>query len=565
MLYKYPIYPLSDGYGIHLEVVKPAQGIVKMASEISNEASTYVKTLQPDNNIVYILTNALGASEFYGPNKNLDYTPEAELSGGGNEYGYMTFSNAFVYRDHLNKDPKYKVGDVLRAFYNPRMHRTELLLAVYKHKAPDIVLRLEQMEQSNDLVGVSYGLKCPSEVCSICGNRNTTRPTRCVHLKYELGKVYPNGSKTMAITEKPIFYDISFVWNRANLEAIVMTKLASVAAVDEQTKNSAVDKIVETNPSVLEVYQNLSDKVVAKLVQNEPDISPEEIAALGEVPLKQILASLSVLGIMLSPEELIAVLKRKPKEITDLGKFSWVDANPKVYDIMVNKIAARSFYRPFILDRLMYKQAEGETVLSPPLTTPPVGLGAAIKREVYGPHPTPILAEGAGLRGLIFNHIMTPEQRVYTVYKNKLLNLFSASSIRLMPTLAVLLAMGFGVHYFRKALDAGSRPLERFPRFIEAGSVNPISIADVHQAALSGIMIPSQPVQFTSQYQDLVSGIPAAYILGKGIDALDISEKELQNLDKNSNASYGKIYDTEEAAKTDLKIIETLYSGGYTK
>lgn len=558
MLYKYPIYPLSDGYGIHLEVVKPAEGIVKMASEISGEASNYVKTLQPDNDIIYVLTNALGASEFYGPNKNLDYTPEAELAAGGSEYGYLTFSNAHVFRDHLNKDPKYKIGDVLRAFWNPRMHRVELLLAVYKHKAPDIADRLNQMEQTNDLVGVSYGLKCPSEVCSICGNRNTTRPTRCYHLKYELGKVYPNGSKTMAITEKPIFYDISFVWNRANLEAIVMTKLASVSAPDEQTKQSEVDKIIETNPSVIDVYQNLSDRVVSKLVAEEPPITPQEITSLGDVPLKQVLASLSVLGIMLSPEELISVLKQKPSEITDLGKFAWTDVNPKVFDVMANKVASRSFYRPFILERVLHKKAQDEVI--PPVA--PETIGGAVRREIYGPHPVAPLAEEAGLRGLVFRYVMTPEQRVYTVYRNKLLNLFNSTSIKAMPTLAVLLAMGFGLHYFKKALDAGAKPLERFPRFIEAGSVNPVSIADIHQAALSGIMIPSQPVLFTPQYKDLVSGIPAAYILGKGIEALDISEKEVQNLDKNSNASYGKIYDTEEAANTDMKIIETLYSGG---
>ena len=68
----------------------------------------------------------MGASEFYGPNRNGDAFRESELIKT-----HKTFeTNAHVYKSHVNKDPAKSYGKVVKSFYNPDMHRVELILEI---------------------------------------------------------------------------------------------------------------------------------------------------------------------------------------------------------------------------------------------------------------------------------------------------------------------------------------------------------------------------------------------------------------------------------------------------
>jgi len=185
----------------------------------------------PDPRFVYLHVIALGAGEYYGPNANGDYFPEKELIGAceiyeGQKrcYGFKTFeSHAKVYRLHQNKDPEKAIGDVVRAIYNQKMHRVELIIAVEKEKAPDLVERIEKGEK----LPVSMGCKVKYDECSICGNRAyRSRMEYCIHGMTMLNQVLPDGRKVYRVNVGPLFHDISFVRVPADKTAYVLAKVA---------------------------------------------------------------------------------------------------------------------------------------------------------------------------------------------------------------------------------------------------------------------------------------------------------------------------------------------------
>ena len=204
------------------------EGITKHASV----GSEYFKTITPipGHSFVYLL--ALGAWEHYGENRNGDSFPE---------YPYMetaippwiapkdTIVNHYLsfelygknYRHHINKDPRKAVGDVHKAFWNPSMHRVELLVNLDNAKAPDLADRIA----AGEFPPVSMGTRVSYDVCSICGNRAPTRKQYCNHLLQQMRDVI-NGKKVCALNPSPKFFDISWVIKPADQTAFMMQKVA---------------------------------------------------------------------------------------------------------------------------------------------------------------------------------------------------------------------------------------------------------------------------------------------------------------------------------------------------
>ena len=185
----------------------------------------------PDPRYTYLHIIAMGAGEYYGPNTNGDYFPEKELIGacertnqGTKCTGYTTFEkHAKVYVEHQAR-PGLDVGDVLKAHYNQKMHRVELLIALDKEKAAPYI---NQIEQGKPLK-FSMGCDVAYDECSICGNRAyKSRAEYCRHGKYELKKIYPDGRQVVRINYKPIFKDISIVRKPADETAYMLRKVAS--------------------------------------------------------------------------------------------------------------------------------------------------------------------------------------------------------------------------------------------------------------------------------------------------------------------------------------------------
>ena len=173
---------------------------------------------------------AVGASEFYGPNRNGDGFKRAQC-----ERFHKTFEKyAHWFRNHKNKPaeghPYY--GDVKAAAYNPVMHRIELLTGLYKTKAAadragGLVAdkELEKLARGED-IPVSMACRVPYDVCSGCGNKARTRDEYCkeANCKYggcdkNLTRLIKTGSDVHVLhveNESPMFFDISNVWRPAD-------------------------------------------------------------------------------------------------------------------------------------------------------------------------------------------------------------------------------------------------------------------------------------------------------------------------------------------------------------
>lgn len=168
----------GEDFGVHL--LNPGR-MTKVAGMLPL-VEEFTATLRPDPKFIYTLVNAMGYSEFYGPNSNRDWyghnehldfngllhTPEncghhGEYNGWQKDavvqarvaktwpFGYPSFYGASVYAHHKNTDPtSLGFGDVVFAAQNEAMKRIELVMQV------DIALA-EQRGQSAILNRIARG------------------------------------------------------------------------------------------------------------------------------------------------------------------------------------------------------------------------------------------------------------------------------------------------------------------------------------------------------------------------------------------------------------------------
>lgn len=197
----------------------------KNANEDS-ESVIFFKNMEKEKDTAYILIIAMGAGEYYNENKNGDFFREKDLI----EY-HKNFKNAGVFRGHDNKDINKSMGKVVESFYNNKMHRIELVIAIKKEKAPDIYNNI----QAGFRTGWSMGVRVPTEFCSYCGHvTKGGLQNRCDHLKYEMHVTKENGVKVYAINGTPMdFFDISYVQRPADKQG---WELFSKAASEHPTK-----------------------------------------------------------------------------------------------------------------------------------------------------------------------------------------------------------------------------------------------------------------------------------------------------------------------------------------
>jgi hypothetical protein len=206
-----------------LDLAVSHKGFEKKAAH--EEIQAYVAKLQPKPGFTYLHINAMTAGEYHGSNRNADFFPEENL-----KRHYKTFETtpAYVYRSHINKDPRKSYGKVIFAIYNERMHRVELICECPNELVEDINSRIE----SGDFPTTSMACRTPADTCSICGNRAKSRAEYCTHLKHELNRLYPDGRKVFAINDQPLtFFDISIVLRPADVNSSILQKVAYDATV----------------------------------------------------------------------------------------------------------------------------------------------------------------------------------------------------------------------------------------------------------------------------------------------------------------------------------------------
>jgi hypothetical protein len=181
---------------------------------------------------VPVHTIAIGASEWFGMNRNGDGFKEATCK----QY-HKTFEKyGRLYRDHLNKDPEKSYGIVKLAIYNEPMHRIELVNAYNGTKAAAernggyvADKELAELEKSGTLAG-SMSCTVPYDVCSVCGNRAKTRADYCTGvdeggscpgggLRTKIATVLADGTPVFADNPEARWFDWSSVWRPAERTA----------------------------------------------------------------------------------------------------------------------------------------------------------------------------------------------------------------------------------------------------------------------------------------------------------------------------------------------------------
>lgn len=308
--------------------------------------SDYFRNIQPvpGHSIVYVL--ALGAWESYGENRNGDGFPEFAYMEAANP-PWITAADSLVqhhksfekfghnYRHHVNKDPKKAVGKVLKSFWNPSMHRVELLVDLDDAKAPDLAERIA----AGEFPPVSMGTRVKYDVCSICGNRAPTRAQYCDHLKFQMRDVI-EGKKVAALNPSPKFFDISWVFRPADATAFMMKKVAEnsqyevlsgarageyidhmnhqkaaahkLAVINKVVQGIPVDAKTEgLDPSELNAIRQMRP-LALEAGKNTPDFPDEFLQGLSKHSLPKIVSSLSAAGLMrLSTPEVTKIVMYK--------------------------------------------------------------------------------------------------------------------------------------------------------------------------------------------------------------------------------------------------------------
>jgi len=297
----------------------------------------------PGHSFVYVL--AVSSWERYGENRNGDGFPEFPYKEDNNPPGilpgdvltqhYKSFEKyGKNYRHHVNSDPKKAIGDVVKAFWNPVMHRVELLVDLINEKAPDLAERIG----AGEFPPVSMGTKVPYDVCNICLNRAPTRAHYCTHLKFQMREIV-EGKKVAALNPRPRFFDLSWVFRGADPNAVMMKKVANELPYElisgleageyltemESNKLAAhklavIDKIVQglpidaktegIDPQELATLRQMRDLILAA-GSRAPTIPDDTLDTLSDFPLKNVLSTSAASGMSLSTPELTKILTRK--------------------------------------------------------------------------------------------------------------------------------------------------------------------------------------------------------------------------------------------------------------
>lgn len=314
--------------------LEPTVQLLDFTTKTASEASEWSRSIRPVPGKTYILVLAMGASEFYGPNRNGDAFRESEL-----KKCHKTFeTNAHVFKSHVNKDPAKSYGKVVKSFYNQDMHRVELVLEIDNNKAPDIVEKVN----SGQTVAVSMGCRIKFDVCSICGNEAPTREDYCSHLRNELNEIYPDGRIVCADNPNPNFFDISVVWRPADRTGYMLKKIASARQVGNSSawlaekvaarkslkqylsKAADIEKLVSgvgipvetkatgdsfsTTDSESSLYSGWLKTVVPRLSGDYEALNDSDLLYLSAKDLPKVLTTLSNLGIFLATPEFLDLI-----------------------------------------------------------------------------------------------------------------------------------------------------------------------------------------------------------------------------------------------------------------
>lgn len=297
----------------------------------------YLDTITPRPGHSILLVNAMGAFETYDDNRNGDGFTAREYKRGAKatcghskcqDVAWVPESDSLVnhyksfeefgriYKHHANSDPKKSFGTVMKALWNPRMQRVELVLDFDESTDKDLAKRLADGE----FPAVSMGCKVPWDVCTICGHRAPTRKDYCEHARDKLRQVLADGRKVSVLNPRPKFFDISIVYRPADPTGFMFKKVAheiwtkSSAELGEEVvsrleKEADVRKLSEIQKRLLGLVTSVKTpadaySVIAKKnAKARAPMTAKEAAQLATVPTSVLASSAASAGHALSAGE----------------------------------------------------------------------------------------------------------------------------------------------------------------------------------------------------------------------------------------------------------------------
>lgn len=215
------------------------RALVKAAGDRVAEAVRRVKLARDE---VGALLTAMGATEYYGPNRNGDGFREGPLI----QYHPNFVKRAKPFRDHDNRPSSPHYGRVVDSLYDYPMHRVALVVAynggpaaIEKNGGYLADLEIDDLERGREFP-VSMATSVPYDTCSSCGNKARTRAQYCKEgscphggLHDNIGRVFADGHHLHADNPTGLeFFDISRVRKPADRTAYTFGKVAGVIGTD---------------------------------------------------------------------------------------------------------------------------------------------------------------------------------------------------------------------------------------------------------------------------------------------------------------------------------------------
>lgn len=285
----------------------------------SHDALDFIRQLPENPAETVVLVLAMGASDYYGCNRNGDAFAENPVYLGNQPLvsahetlprHYQSFERGCNFVHHRNKDVAKSVGRVVKAFYNPVMHRVELLLSVFNAKAPTFVQKIKDGE----FPGVSMGCRIKYDVCNICGNKAPTRAQYCEHVnnldpRYGLNKILPDGRGCFVWNPSADFFDISWVFKPADRIGYSLAtrnnipKIVCMSAPEEPEVKVASDvySVKCAHSKVSDIYKQIRGVACLPASASAPvfDVDPlpnDLVQEASKHPLSVALHSLQAIG-----------------------------------------------------------------------------------------------------------------------------------------------------------------------------------------------------------------------------------------------------------------------------
>lgn len=247
------------------------------------------------------------------------------------------------------------------------------------------IISLEDFVGINDVYNLSVKddetyVVGPASVhnCSICGHKAKNRTEYCNHAKPVsqggmMGRIFPDGQQAKVFNTKPRFFDISDVLVPADEQSWTLKKVASAIMNVEYSpyeyfeeddyemekltsafKGGEITKKVPGS-AIGDAVKNVNTRIMGDISSKEPDIEDCDLERASDHPLRNILSTLTNMGMVLKPSEhrklIIIKIGKSPDFLKESASLDVDFQDPTIYNIFKKYAADRSCYTDFLIKR----------------------------------------------------------------------------------------------------------------------------------------------------------------------------------------------------------------------